>query len=328
MRKLIGCISSSAAFSVLFAALFSTPALASEDPNYVYSGWTAGIGAGMLFFEADEEFNSSLLVETKLGYDISDSFTIEGSLGYLPYMDSRSRTRQDPNEWHLTNTQAFRSAIDLLYHFNPDKSRTWDPTLGLTAGVLYTSNSLENDQHFDPFGGLGFGLGYSLDRNWVARGDYRLVVAGHDTEWNHHVLVSLGYRFGDTPNTSGDGTGAYQAGDKQAENPMRVVYFDFDRSTLTAESKARLTENAEYLKANPDVVVTVEGHCDERGTDEYNLALGEKRAQSAKDFLRALGIDSGRLRIISYGEERPADPAKNEAAWAKNRRVECVPVSK
>ncbi len=314
---------------ILLATLFATPALASEDSNYVYSGWTAGLGAGVLFFEADEEFNSSLIVETKLGYDISESFTIEGSLGYLPYMDARSRTQSDPGEWHLDKTQAFRSAIDLLYHLNPDKSRTWDPTLGLTAGVLYTSNSLENDQHFDPFGGLGFGLGYSINRNWVARGDYRLVAAGHDTEINHHVLVSLGYRFGDTPSSSGDGTGAFQGGaDAKAENPMRIVYFDFDRSVLTEESKARLTENAEYLKANPDVTITVEGHCDERGTDEYNLALGENRAQSAKEFLRALGIDGSRLRIVSYGEERPADPGHDEAAWAKNRRVECVPVSK
>jgi peptidoglycan-associated lipoprotein len=99
------------------------------------------------------------------------------------------------------------------------------------------------------------------------------------------------------------------------------VYFEFDSSALRPDAQDTLVQKAAYLRANPNVSVTVEGHCDERGTEAYNMALGERRAQSAKDFLVNLGIASNRLSIISYGEERPIDPGQNEAAWAKNRRA-------
>lgn len=100
------------------------------------------------------------------------------------------------------------------------------------------------------------------------------------------------------------------------------VFFDFDKSTLTDEAKRVLTENAAQLKnAGP---FTIEGHCDERGTNAYNLALGERRAKAAKDFLVTLGVDAGVITIVSYGEERPFDTGHNEAAWAKNRRAHFV----
>lgn len=98
------------------------------------------------------------------------------------------------------------------------------------------------------------------------------------------------------------------------------IYFDFDKSDLLEEAQEVLRRKAEYLKDNPDVLVIIEGHCDERGTNEYNLALGDRRASSAKDFLVNLGIAGSRLTCVSYGEERPADPGHNEEAWAKNRR--------
>ena len=98
------------------------------------------------------------------------------------------------------------------------------------------------------------------------------------------------------------------------------IYFEFDKSDLLPESQKVLRRKAEFLKDNPDVMVIIEGHCDERGTNEYNLALGDRRASSAKAFLVNLGIAGSRLTCISYGEERPADPGHNEAAWAKNRR--------
>jgi len=82
--------------------------------------------------------------------------------------------------------------------------------------------------------------------------------------------------------------------------------------------------SSEYLRANPGVRVTVEGHCDERGTNEYNMALGDRRADSAKDFLVNLGIGADRLNAISYGEERPIAMGQNEASWAKNRRAQFV----
>jgi len=102
------------------------------------------------------------------------------------------------------------------------------------------------------------------------------------------------------------------------------IYFDFDKSTLSPAAQDNLLRKAEWLRENPDATVTVEGHCDERGTNEYNLALGDRRAESAKAFLADLGIDPARLTTISYGEERPVDPRHMEEAWAKNRRSHFV----
>ena len=100
------------------------------------------------------------------------------------------------------------------------------------------------------------------------------------------------------------------------------IQFDFDKSELKPEARAILVKKAEWLRNNPEFSVRVEGHCDERGTNEYNLALGERRANSAWKFLNALGISGSRMTTISYGEERPADPRHNETAWSKNRRDE------
>jgi peptidoglycan-associated lipoprotein len=99
------------------------------------------------------------------------------------------------------------------------------------------------------------------------------------------------------------------------------VYFEFDKSQLLPREKESLKENAAWLSAHPKVKVLIEGHCDERGTREYNLALGERRALSVRAYLASLGIDSQRLFTISYGEDRPLDPGDNEEAWAKNRRA-------
>ena len=100
------------------------------------------------------------------------------------------------------------------------------------------------------------------------------------------------------------------------------IYFDFDKSELKPEARAILTKKAEWLRAHPEFSVRIEGNCDERGTIEYNLALGERRANAAWKFLNALGISGERMTTISYGEERPAYLGHNEAAWAKNRRDE------
>jgi peptidoglycan-associated lipoprotein len=102
------------------------------------------------------------------------------------------------------------------------------------------------------------------------------------------------------------------------------VHFDFDSSALTPRAQQNLTAKASYLRDNPNAVVTIEGHCDERGTAAYNMALGERRAEAAKSFLVNLGISANRLNTISYGEERPIDPRSNEEAWAKNRRAQFV----
>ena len=102
------------------------------------------------------------------------------------------------------------------------------------------------------------------------------------------------------------------------------VHFAFDSSALDTTAQDILKTKAAYLQANPGIRVLIEGHCDERGTIEYNLALGERRAQAARAFLLNMGVDGGRLDIISYGEERPVDPGHNEDAWAKNRRDQFV----
>jgi len=109
---------------------------------------------------------------------------------------------------------------------------------------------------------------------------------------------------------------------QQAE--LEKIYFDFDSFILSAPARTTLSKNAEFLQKNTSFKVRIEGNCDERGSDEYNLALGEKRAKSAMKYLATMGIPAERLSIISYGKEKPADPGHDEAAWAKNRRDEFI----
>ncbi|AOY59484.1 MULTISPECIES: peptidoglycan-associated lipoprotein Pal [Desulfococcus] len=102
------------------------------------------------------------------------------------------------------------------------------------------------------------------------------------------------------------------------------IYFEFDSDILSGEAQSILMKKAEYLQDNPNRSVTIEGHCDERGTTEYNLALGDRRAQSVKRYLETLGVAASRMTPVSYGEESPADPGHDEEAWAKNRRAQFV----
>ncbi|MCH8026683.1 MAG: peptidoglycan-associated lipoprotein Pal [candidate division Zixibacteria bacterium] len=111
------------------------------------------------------------------------------------------------------------------------------------------------------------------------------------------------------------------------ESQFETVYFDFDKSSLRSDSKSGLDSNYDLLMQFPDVMVKIEGHCDERGTVEYNLSLGEKRATSCMDYLVGLGIDASRISTISYGKEKPMDAGHSEAAWGKNRRCEFKIVS-
>jgi peptidoglycan-associated lipoprotein len=101
---------------------------------------------------------------------------------------------------------------------------------------------------------------------------------------------------------------------------FKDIYFEYDKVTLSPEAKEHLNKLGEWLLKNNSVQVLVEGHCDQRGTAEYNLALGERRAHAAKKYLVQLGVNGDRVSTISYGKERPVDPGNNEAAWSKNRR--------
>jgi peptidoglycan-associated lipoprotein len=119
---------------------------------------------------------------------------------------------------------------------------------------------------------------------------------------------SMGSRGGSEASTAGLGT----------------IYFEFDRSALRGDARATLQGNAEYLRRNPRVGVEIQGNCDERGSQEYNLALGMRRAEAAKRYLVDLGIEAARLRTISFGEENPAARGSGESVWAKNRRDDFV----
>lgn len=111
-------------------------------------------------------------------------------------------------------------------------------------------------------------------------------------------------------------------------SPLKPVFFDFNQSDISAEAQKALDANADVLKHNATWIVTIEGHCDERGTAEYNLALGERRANAARAYLVSLGTPADHLRTVSYGKEFPFDPGHDEAAWARNRRAHFVVTQK
>jgi peptidoglycan-associated lipoprotein len=105
---------------------------------------------------------------------------------------------------------------------------------------------------------------------------------------------------------------------------IRDVFFAFDASTLDADAQEALRQSATWLRANPAFRVRIEGHCDERGTEQYNLALGDRRAETAAPYLATLGVERNRIETVSYGEERPFEEGSDEAAWAQNRRAHLV----
>ncbi len=146
------------------------------------------------------------------------------------------------------------------------------------------------------------------------------------------VVLSLSFtacskkKRDDGGDTAGDAS-AMQATDLSAGGGARIpelgsIYFEYDSFVLTSRSKGDLNKHVEWLNTNSSRNIQVEGHCDERGTTEYNLALGERRAASVKDYLVSKGISAGRISTISYGEERPATAGSDESAWSQNRRAE------
>jgi peptidoglycan-associated lipoprotein len=112
------------------------------------------------------------------------------------------------------------------------------------------------------------------------------------------------------------------------EKPLGTIYFDYDRAIIRDDARAVLDGNAAWLKKFRTAKILVEGHCDERGTEEYNLALGEKRAKGAQDYLLSMGIASDRIKIISYGKSQPINPGHDESAWQMNRRAQFLVIEK
>ena len=133
--------------------------------------------------------------------------------------------------------------------------------------------------------------------------------------------------------TDGQGTGTAGPGVGTQEhfvrgvNGQNVIYFDTDRYNVDSADAAALQTQAQYLAQYPNVTITIEGHADERGTREYNLALGERRANAAKNYLVGIGVAANRISTVSYGKERPAALGSNEAAWAQNRRAVSVVIN-
>ncbi len=131
---------------------------------------------------------------------------------------------------------------------------------------------------------------------------------------------------GDMDNT-GTAVPGTQAHFVQGVNGQNVIYFDTDRYNIDSADAAALQTQAQYLSQYPQVNVTIEGHADERGTREYNLALGERRANAAKNYLTGIGLAASRISVVSYGKERPVALGSNEAAWAQNRRAVSVVIN-
>ncbi len=133
---------------------------------------------------------------------------------------------------------------------------------------------------------------------------------------NRQTLKSESNVTGPGEASAGPGT----AGAQQIEQQLRDIHFDFNKYDIRSGDGKILKSDAKILRANPAVKVVIEGNCDERGSEQYNLALGERRAVSAEKYLEALGVPKGRLSTVSYGKDKPLDPGHDEKAWAKNRR--------
>jgi peptidoglycan-associated lipoprotein len=131
-----------------------------------------------------------------------------------------------------------------------------------------------------------------------------------------------------TPKVPDDPMASRSVDDLNRESPLQPAFFDYDSAELTTTARTALDANAAVLRKYPTWAVTVEGHCDERGTAEYNSALAERRAAAARTYLVSLGLPAERLHIVSYGKEFPFDPGHDEAAWTKNRRAHFVITSK
>ena len=138
-----------------------------------------------------------------------------------------------------------------------------------------------------------------------------------------------------TPNTGGApattqsqvapvATGSDQGTDQGPRNVARIIYFDFDSNAIKPEYQPILDGHARFLRANPQRHIFIEGHTDERGGREYNLALGQRRAESVRSALKLLGVQDSQVEAVSFGKEKPVDPGSSEEAWAKNRRAEVV----
>ncbi len=157
-----------------------------------------------------------------------------------------------------------------------------------------------------------------------------LVACGTTAKKSDEATPAAQVEERDTPPAEGTGTDSpegfsgHPLDDPSSPLSKRVIYFEYDSSEVTAADRDLVSAHAQYLAKNPDTSVTLEGHADERGSREYNIGLGERRAQAVRSLMAVQGASDSQLKIVSYGEERPATEGQDESSWQQNRRVELV----
>ena len=312
--------SASAAALLFFSAILLKPSYSyAEDATY--KKWSVSGSAGWLTKEGDEETYGGQLYDLSVGYRFKPRWSTGLSLGHNPFLENDDENLKQGH--YVGETWTLRPAMDLSYHLSDPGARL-DPYISAWAGAQYSDQKIK-ENNWNAIYGPGVGVLYALNDKWSARGDYRLSLTGNDPRVDNAFLVGLTYNFNGLSDESGASQQAAESPfDQKNTMKLQPIYFKFDSSSLNKDSKQKLGDNANYLKQNPSKKATLEGHCDERGTNEYNMALGQRRARSAFDYLRSLGIPAEQMSTVSFGEENPADPGHNEAAWAKNRRVETV----
>lgn len=297
--------------------------------------WTYWLGAGGYFLEGSEPNYGGQLYEARLGYDLDPNLTIEYGLGGSPFLEGKDYNAPHPREGTYNGRNSpgenwfLKTNLSLMYHFvGSDEERTIDPYVQVLAGTNYYGKWRQGS-NWSPIFGPGGGVSYWFNRDAAVRLDYNFLAADDGRYKPNHTAMLMGfYRFGGESSSdahgNNSGKNANDVTQRPVQGPLKTIYFNYDKSDIKKDQQTTLKENAAWMKANPGKKVSVEGHCDERGTNEYNLALGARRAKSAYDYLRTLGIPKDQMSTQTFGEEVPADPGHNEAAWSKNRRVESV----
>lgn len=310
------------AVAFMFAAsivLFSTSHAVADNGSFSLPRWQVGLEGGYLFHEGDDQIKGGQEYSAKVGYNFCTRLGLELGVGVMPNLQTRDSSKEPFGT---------KFSADITYSLTEQKLGFLNPYISLASGVVIYDKSRDDVDSADPYVGMGVGTNYNVNQKFFVRPAYRVVSSTH--EWgriDHEATVTVGYRFGGSVSGEGEGSGDHSAegvGNIDASKDLEKVYFAFDSSKLSDVAKASLSKNAAWLQKNSAAQVTVAGYCDERGTNEYNMALGQRRAQAAYDYLRSLGVAADRMTTISYGEEFPAEPGHNEAAWSRNRRAEFI----
>jgi peptidoglycan-associated lipoprotein len=285
---------------------------------------------GHIGFDSDLNLEDGMVYGLGLGYNFTENLGIEAS---YYYSDTEANNTPLDRDGDSAEADVQIGQIDALYHFVMDNKKLV-PYLAAGAGVAYRDfEKITGDGDDSEFAtNAGGGVKYFVHDNIALCADVRHVQTYPECSWLGTLGLTV-YMGGKSKAPAEEPAAQPQAAAEPQDDPAlkarqafetEDVYFNFDKSDLTTEAQALLKKKAAWMSSNPEAAVTIEGHCDERGTNEYNIALGERRARSAMEFLVDLGADASRMITITYGEEKPVDPGNNEAAWSKNRRAHFV----